>query len=642
MRSDRKLVGPRRDDRMALHCTWSGKRIRPDRAAAQRRRAVQKLTWKNSHWLQSFPVDENEANPGLAIRRVLLLCERAQFQEAAAFVERLEPGPFGALLAQLPVEVFLEGLPESFPVLEALLTKGFLTGSLSLLKPQAVVFQIVRLMARDDDQDDRRSPDGGSRPPLPEAAMATCKNLLKVIVAADPRARNQLRCRKEALQRALDGLGQHGLVAGGADGGLVSLHDALRTQLDYLAHQYKVAVQTLDELALARGAPPASLCHGPAPTGASHQRQLSVAQLEIQERLIKNKTLLNALEPALAGHAPLDAILARLRSRIQLDKDVLFQFTQLRKEAKDVSPGAVVAPVLVRFTHGCQLVLDLMRTQHEEEGDSSAGYHSDSTESAPQSEGPSACRGRCEVERLRSQLSRARQNVALLEERERGLRERLAVQAQRMLERGVHFEKLSLGERRPTALIRRYGSLYAQARVDTLDALDTLPQLRDADELKSKLLFSVVVLAFRAAQSALAGVQCQVRKVLQVSGEDASAQNLEASVAEYLRAAADRFDVTPSVEEVCTQIWATLYDYPCLKTCSGLEQYVKDCVRLAWALSAQEPPFGIEYETRVFRRDLHVRFHTSDQSCDRIRTYLWPALLEGPSGPCVHKGVVVT
>ena len=31
------------------------------------------------------------------------------------------------------------------------------------------------------------------------------------------------------------------------------------------------------------------------------------------------------------------------------------------------------------------------------------------------------------------------------------------------------------------------------ARVDTLDALDSLQTLRDADELKSKLLFSVVV-----------------------------------------------------------------------------------------------------------------------------------------------------
>lgn len=48
-------------------------------------------------------------------------------------------------------------------------------------------------------------------------------------------------------------------------------------------------------------------------------------------------------------------------------------------------------------------------------------------------------------------------------------------------------------DKRPSALIRRYGALYAQARIDTLDALEKLPQLSDCDELKSKLLFSVVV-----------------------------------------------------------------------------------------------------------------------------------------------------
>lgn len=42
-------------------------------------------------------------------------------------------------------------------------------------------------------------------------------------------------------------------------------------------------------------------------------------------------------------------------------------------------------------------------------------------------------------------------------------------------------------------LVRCYANLYSQARVDALDALDTLPQLHEAAELKSKILFSVVV-----------------------------------------------------------------------------------------------------------------------------------------------------
>ena len=49
----------------------------------------------------------------------------------------------------------------------------------------------------------------------------------------------------------------------------------------------------------------------------------------------------------------------------------------------------------------------------------------------------------------------------------------------------------SMGQR----LVRCYGNLYAAARVDALDSLDNLPALKDADELKSKILFSVVVVS---------------------------------------------------------------------------------------------------------------------------------------------------
>ena len=41
------------------------------------------------------------------------------------------------------------------------------------------------------------------------------------------------------------------------------------------------------------------------------------------------------------------------------------------------------------------------------------------------------------------------------------------------------------------------------------------------------------------------------------------------------------------LQEVCTQIWATLYDYPGLKSCDGLIKYIKECVRTAWGLNTQ-------------------------------------------------------
>jgi len=50
----------------------------------------------------------------------------------------------------------------------------------------------------------------------------------------------------------------------------------------------------------------------------------------------------------------------------------------------------------------------------------------------------------------------------------------------------------------------------------------------------------------------------------------------------------------------------------------------------------------LEFEARSYNRDMHVRFHSSDPSSEIIKTYLWPALLEGSNGQCLHKGVVIT
>ena len=44
-------------------------------------------------------------------------------------------------------------------------------------------------------------------------------------------------------------------------------------------------------------------------------------------------------------------------------------------------------------------------------------------------------------------------------------------------------------------LVRKYGELYAQTRLETLESLDKLTELNNHDDLKSKLLFSVIVVS---------------------------------------------------------------------------------------------------------------------------------------------------
>lgn len=98
-----------------------------------------------------------------------------------------------------------------------------------------------------------------------------------------------------------------------------------------------------------------------------------------------------------------------------------------------------------------------------------------------------------------------------------------------------------------------------------------------------------------------------------------------------------------ALQEVCNQIWSTLYEYECLKESAGLNNYIVDCVKLAWALSVQTPAYLIKYNSKVFSADDHVRHHISDSTSSHIKSYLWPALIEeGENGVCVHKGVVIT
>ncbi|KAK3918741.1 Alpha-glucosidase, partial [Frankliniella fusca] len=348
-----------------------GERIKPERA--NRRNAVQKMQWRSSRWVTGFAAGEYlgeypagpgqhqdaeldhrissmtiaDVSPRFAVKRILLLYENQQHREAANFINRLSHGTFKVIVNDLPIDLFVESMPASLSILEALYAKVFLSDgldfSLKLLRPEAVVMQMVRLFAGSDANNSWQ---------LCGPFVTSCKKLLKVIVLSEPKIRKMLQARRRALDKAIEGLGQHGLV-GTSDETLMNLHDALKVEFSRVVETYKGAMQKLEDLSLAGQNAATGINRGPAPVQASHQRQLSLRQPEIQERLIKNKTLLNVVEPTMGNHS-LDILLGILQRRIECDKDALFQFTQLKKEARSgVSANDIVAPVLMRFSHGC-------------------------------------------------------------------------------------------------------------------------------------------------------------------------------------------------------------------------------------------------------------------------------------------------
>ncbi|CAL4157970.1 unnamed protein product, partial [Meganyctiphanes norvegica] len=344
-----------------------GSRFRPERREKERR-PLQKLQWRESAWSKGFnnslqsgdyldletrpsANSSSDKSPRHAVKHILLLTENYQYRDAAAFVHRLPTTTFKTITGDLPMDVLVDAMPHSLPFIESLYCKTAevtppTPGSTVLLRPEAVVWQMVRFFAQQEE-----CLTGDIRWEFCGPFVTSCKKVLRVIGRSEPKIRKSLQQRRKQLDKAIEGMGHHGLV-GTSDESLQSLHDALKGEFDKVVKNYTQALEKLQELSLSNKNHK-SISHGPAPVHSSHQRQLSITQEEVQQRLIKNKTLLNVVEPTLGNHS-LDVLLGILQRRIEHDKDSLFQFTQLKKESKEVDNNAVVAPILMRYTHACE------------------------------------------------------------------------------------------------------------------------------------------------------------------------------------------------------------------------------------------------------------------------------------------------
>lgn len=239
------------------------------------------------------------------------------------------------------------------------------------------------------------------------------------------------------------------------------------------------------------------------------------------------------------------------------------------------------------------------------------------------------------------------------------LKERLAEQASVQMAKGaMPFEDLGLGENRPSELIRRYADLYSDGRTEARDALDLLPEEIEEDDDKDKLLFSIIVLSFRQAEKSIGDRVEAITKAILSSvakgtitdgliDKDKRLKNLIYDVTEsvrvYFRKSVSTFDVSEDLKVVNGQLWSKLVDqYASLRQCSELERFTEDSLKIAWALTVQNPRYVIEFDAPEFREDRQVRFHSSNPGSKVIRAHLWPALIEQSTGFCVSKAVVIT
>jgi hypothetical protein len=129
-----------------------------------------------------------------------------------------------------------------------------------------------------------------------------------------------------------------------------------------------------------------------------------------------------------------------------------------------------------------------------------------------------------ELDSIKAEMKKANNTISALQDREKKMKDRYVqsicslppdppdipfarrLANQKMTERplAAKLEANNDSEQR-AALIRCYGNLYAQSRLETLDWLDKLGELGDAEELKSKLLFSVIVVSHHRSMTLAPG-----------------------------------------------------------------------------------------------------------------------------------------
>ena len=358
--------------------------VHPDKIARTLRpvdrvkRNLQRLRHENADMRQIHALNRRLASltiadmsPKLVKQRILLLYEKGEHREAAAFIRRISPSTYRQVVSELPMDIFMESMPHTMPILEAIYGKLYFQGNGSSLglpdhfAPASVIWQIVHFFACADMSKQSTGRHHG-KVEMCGPWVSTCKRLLSVLISAEPSLVRKVAERRKALTKAIEGLGQHGLV-GTSDESLMNLHDALREQFIQVQKSYQESIHRLDHLEVT-SSKVKNVTKEP-PVAQSHQRQLSLRVDEIQERLIKNKSVFNVVEPILENQS-LDVLLGILQRRIELDKEVLFQFTQLKREKrmmilfggstsssdKNGRSNPSVAPVLMRCQKGCQQV----------------------------------------------------------------------------------------------------------------------------------------------------------------------------------------------------------------------------------------------------------------------------------------------
>ncbi|KAG5672294.1 hypothetical protein PVAND_002431 [Polypedilum vanderplanki] len=527
-------------------------------------------------------------NAHQVIRRLLVLCEGRQYVEAQHLINRLSPSALCLIACEMPLDLLAEALPYSSTLLETLFgrlnTLIHSANSKPNVNVDCIIWHLVKLF--------------GS--PCEYNLIRKCEKLAFSIGLWIPKVKCELKEKENLMECAIQGLGNHGLThETDENGNFISLQSAIKSSLQLHIETYRHAITIIDESDNNNHNDPAQ---------SSHQRLLSLKYDDIQKRLISNKTLLTKLEvPSLKQ---LSVLIEKLSERVENDKKALICLNLIKKFDRDVNfKECSAAKIIMDMRKGLTTVQSLMNPQNQSHNivvnNGNINFNEDSSSSA------------------------------------------VSFKSDSHSESDGYHSDHSIESDEQKLLIEEYSLIYKTMRLDTLKLLTKSNNFHIAESVKLKILFSIVVLAFRSCHNLRERKLLEAKRVLctQANGERHKEQinALENSIKNYLLATCDAFCLDEVENSIATQIYTSLHGYSCInQLLDTLSKYIEKIARLAWKLTNQTPPYflDVDFTLSTINQKKHVRTSKSNPNSAIIEQFLWPALFQ--ENKCVAKAIVVT
>ena len=268
--------------------------------------------------------------------------EKGQFQKVVEMLHGLPHESICQCLKSFPFKALNRNIPKSFAIWETLLMKLHENEDCDLPYPACdeLVLQIGHVL---------ESVEG--TPQDNADLIHACKRVLKKVYVQYTGVCSPLMKESKQTKHALHSLSLH--LPLGTDCSAVSLHTAIKQEIEACVADYKSALEQLEKINEPDSFSLSLMLtenHKGGVVGNGEKREIEFhapnpSQIQLQERLYTNHCIMRALEPN-QRRDNLPQLLEMLRKRIHGDKEVIAQFGSMRRRNALLSDMDAVEPWL--------------------------------------------------------------------------------------------------------------------------------------------------------------------------------------------------------------------------------------------------------------------------------------------------------